>query len=90
MASLWTLAPHFTRHALAYDSQGRLWVRTGRGEPGTTVFDVFAPDDAFLGERQVDESVGTYAIAQGILVGVATHPTTEVQRVMRWEIRESG
>ncbi|MFQ5742419.1 MAG: hypothetical protein ACE5HV_02390 [Acidobacteriota bacterium] len=44
------LKPHFTINPLDYDDAGRLWVRTPRGGPDETIFDVFDATNEFIGE----------------------------------------
>jgi hypothetical protein len=53
--------PHIATNGLRYDGAGRLWVRTMRGDATSTVFDVFTPAGAFLGEVKVDAAVSAYA-----------------------------
>lgn len=80
------LRPHFLSDGVAYDGHGRLWVRTARGGPGVTIFDVFAASGAHLGEIRVDHDLRRLAIANGVLAAVAADPATGVERVLRWRI----
>ncbi len=80
------LRPHFPTDALAWDDAGRLWVRTFRGGPGRTVFDLFSPDGAFLGEIGLDVELGLWSIGHGLLVGVTEDPDFGVHSVARWRV----
>lgn len=80
------LRPHFAPGALAWDGAGRLWVRTARGGPGRTVFDVFAPDGSFLGELPVEVEIGAWSVGRGLLVGVTEDADLGVQTVVRWRV----
>jgi sugar lactone lactonase YvrE len=61
------LKPHIAVDGLRYDDAGQLWVRTMRGDETKTVFDVFAPSGAFLGEVTVPARVSNYAVAGSYL-----------------------
>jgi hypothetical protein len=55
---------HFGASPFNFDRQGRLWVQTKRwSERGDdrriAIFDVFAPDDSFLGEVRIDVPLST-------------------------------
>lgn len=80
--------PHFMGHGLAYDGQGRLWVRTARAGPDATRFDLFDVRGAYLGEVDLPVFVYPFTVGRGMLAGVVTHPETGVQRVRRWRIRD--
>ncbi len=57
------LKPHIMIDGLRYDDGGRLWVRTMRGDESVTVFDLFSPAGAFLGEVRIPAAVGRFALA---------------------------
>jgi len=80
------LRPHFAPGALDRDGDGRLWVRTARGGPGRTLFDVFAPDGEFLGELGVDVEIGAWSVGRDLLVGVTEDPALGVNSVVRWRL----
>lgn len=83
------LHPHFhARNGLAYDGGGRLWVRTSRGGPGATVFDLFGPGGGYLGEVPVTPAVTAFALGGGLLAGVVEEPDTGIQRVRTWRLSE--
>jgi hypothetical protein len=77
---------HFTAlDALAFDDQDRLWVRTERGGPGRSVFDLFSREGVFLGEIPLDAEVDHYRVSGGFLAGViVTEDGT--QRVRIWRL----
>lgn len=77
--------PHFTAHALALDAAGRLWVRTERGGMDVTIFDLFAPDGAWLGEVRLDAPLGRFLIQDSELIGVS-RDVDETPQVVRWRI----
>lgn len=81
------LRPHFGLRALAWDGAGRLWARTERGGPGSTVFDVFSPRGDFLGEVRIEAPVGAFTLGGDQLAGVVTDPELGVERVRRWRVR---
>ncbi len=55
------LKHYFYVNALCFDGSGRLWVLTGRGDEARSVFDVFTPEGAWLGEVGVDRVIDVYA-----------------------------
>jgi hypothetical protein len=80
------LRRHFSAHALSFDGDGRLWVRSDRGGLHSTVFDVFAVGGDFLGEVGVDGLLGRYAIQGDRMAAVATD-ADGVERVRVWRLR---
>ena len=81
------LHPHlFSRDALSYDGEGRLWVRTPRGGPTKTIFDLFDSTGAFLGEVVADRALTDFFLGKETLVGVTEDRDTGIQRVMRWRL----
>jgi hypothetical protein len=81
---------HFTRvfdGALRFDSSGRLWVRTPRGNfSNRTVFDVFAGDLTYLGEVMLDEVITYWHIGGGLLVA-AGFDDRSVPIVKVWAVK---
>lgn len=63
---------HFA--GLGYDDQRRLWVRTLRGEPTSTVFDLFNQNGGYLGEVRLSVRVGAFVLAADRLVATVTSP----------------
>ncbi len=82
------LRPHFLVDGVAYDGRARLWVRTARGGPGVTVFDVFAASGAFLGEVRLAGDLRRITIGRDMLAAVVADASTGVERVLRWWIEE--
>ena len=81
--------PHlFSRDALSYDGRGRLWVRTPRGGPTETIFDLFASTGAFLGEVVADRALTDFFVGKDVVVGVTEDRATGVQRIVRWRMVE--
>lgn len=80
--------PHFAARALAYDDAARLWVRTPRGGPAATVFDLFSPTGSYLGEVRAELPIGQFAVSGGRLAGVVADPDTGIQRVVLWRVEE--
>lgn len=89
---------HFGASPFNFDGQGRLWVHTKRwAERGDdrqiAIFDVFAPDDSFLGEVRVDVPLSvseSLTVIRGRhLVGVFLAEDGEA-RVGVWRIVEPG
>ena len=80
------LRNHFGIAALQYDDAGRLWVKTARGGPSRTVFDLFDPDGRFLGEVELPVAIGMFDIAGDHLVA-ATRGEDDVPQLSRWTIR---
>jgi hypothetical protein len=81
---------HFALDALAWDGRGRLWVRTYRGGPEATVFDLFGPEGDYLGEVEVPARIGAFTLGGGTLAGVMPDHETGVERVGRWRLVEAG
>jgi hypothetical protein len=80
------LRPHFDRRdALAFDTDGRLWVRTTRGAGGTTIFDLFDRTGRFLGEVTLKQEVGLFVLGAGQLAGV-TRGADDVPVITIWRI----
>lgn len=82
--------PHFDRSSLGYDDQGRLWVWTQRGDEDETIFDVFAPDGAFLTEVAVDATLkrdawASFAARGGHLAATVVHESGN-DRIRVWRI----
>jgi hypothetical protein len=80
------LRPHFFMGGLAWDGSGRLWVRTARGGPSRTVFDLFDPEGEYVGEVEVDAFLGHVTIVRDTMVAVVEDPDFGVERVRRWRI----
>ena len=80
------LRPHFGLGALAWDEAGRLWVKTARGGPGRTIFDLFDRDGAFLGEVPIEVDILAWSVGKGMLVGVREDPEFGVHTVARWRV----
>jgi hypothetical protein len=76
---------HFSAHALAVDAADRLWVRTDRGGPDATIFDLFSSDGRYLGELPLSVRVGRFIIRGDRLAGVVVG-ADEVPRVRLWRI----
>lgn len=77
--------PHFTAHALAVDAGGRLWIRTERGGPDATIFDLFSPAGSWIGEVRLDAPLGRYVIRGSELIGVS-RDADDTPQVVRWRI----
>jgi hypothetical protein len=78
--------PHFYWLGLRYDSAGRLWVKTGRGDETRTVFDLFAPSGAYIGEVVVPGRVSSFSLAGNYLV-TAGENDDGVPQVTTWIFR---
>ena len=78
--------PHASTDALRFDDSGRLWVRTMRGTDKTTVFDVFAPAGAFIGEVTLPARVDAYSLA-GSYLATATERADGTPIVVLWSVR---
>ena len=78
--------PHASTDALRYDDSGRLWVRTLRGTGRATVFDIFAPSGAYLGELTVPLKVDAYSLA-GSYLATASEREDGVPVVVLWSVR---
>lgn len=80
------LQPHFRQlRALQFDERGRLWVRTSRGLPGRTIFDVFGADLRYVGEVSIDRSIGIYSVRGGWLAGV-TADELDIPGIGVWRV----
>ena len=80
-----SLKPHFAVDGLRFDSSGRLWVRTMRGDGTHTIFDVFSPAGAFLGAVTLDGQVQLFALAGNWLV-TSGENADGVPTVTRWTV----
>jgi hypothetical protein len=78
--------PWFDWLALRYDAAGRLWVRTGRGNQEKTVFDVWSPGQAYLGETVVPGKVTAFFPGEGYLA-TAAEDADGVPAVTVWSLR---
>ena len=78
--------PHASTDALRYDDAGRLWVRTLRGTSRPTVFDVFRPTGAFVGEVTLPMQVSAYSLA-GSYLATASEREDGVPVVVLWSVR---
>jgi len=78
--------PHTGTDALRYDDAGRLWVRTMRGTTSTTVFDIFAPTGAFVGEVTMPLRVDAYSLA-GSYLATATERDDGTPIVVLWSVK---
>ena len=83
------LRNHFGSGALCYDDAGRLWVRTERGGPARTIFDLFDPDGAWLGEAELPVAIRDFDIAGEFLAG-AVRGADDIPRLSLWRIRGAG
>ena len=81
-----SLKPHATVDAMRYDPQGRLWVRTMRGDRTNTVFDVFAANGTFAGTVTVPVAVQSFALGGTYLV-TAGENADGIPQVIRWIVR---
>jgi hypothetical protein len=79
--------PHFDWLGLRYDHRGRLWVKTGRGDETRTVFDLFSPAGAFLGEVMVPGKVGPFSFGGNYMV-TSTLTEEGLPQVVLWEVRQ--
>jgi hypothetical protein len=79
--------PHFEWMGFRYDSGGRLWVKTGRGDVSRTVFDVFASSGAYLGEVPVPGRVSSFALT-GTWLATAGENSDGVPQVTLWTVNE--
>ena len=84
-ASDLSLKPHFAVDGLRFDSAGRLWVRTMRGDGAHTIFDVFSPAGAFLGSVTIDGQVQLFALAGNWLV-TSGENADGIPTVTRWTV----
>ncbi len=81
------LKRHFHLNSFRYDDDGRLWVLTGRGDESRSVFDLFDPSGAFLGELVVPGAVTRFAIGGSWLV-TAAFSDAYFPVVRLWRMRE--
>lgn len=77
---------HFLRDALQYDRRGRLWVRTERGTADEAIFDLFDPQNRFIGELSVPGRMRRFAIGGDLLAGVV-YDADEAQYIQLYRIR---
>jgi hypothetical protein len=67
------LKPHIAIDGLRFDDEGRLWVRTMRGDESSTVFDVFTPAGALAREVTIDAAAGSFSLAgRWLAAGIIT------------------
>ena len=78
--------PHAATDGLRYDDSGRLWLRTMRGAGRTTVFDVFSPIGAFVGEVKAPIPVTTFSLA-GSYLATASEREDGVPVVVLWMVK---
>jgi hypothetical protein len=64
---------YFDPDALRFDEKGRLWVRTERAPPGSTIFDVFDSAGRLMGEVRLGHTIRDYALGTGMLAVVTTN-----------------
>lgn len=76
---------HFNAHALAFDEHGRLWVRTERGGPARTIFDLFAASGEYVGELSLPVDVHRFALNAGIFAAVVSGED-DVAQVAVWRV----
>ena len=77
--------PHFASDALRYDSHGRLWVRTERGDDTRTLFDVFAVSGVFLGGVEMAGQVRHFAF-NGSWMLTTGEDADGIPQVTRWRL----
>lgn len=80
------LRPHFLVSGLTFDDRDRLWVRTARGGPERTTFDVFGAGGEYLGEVAVEAYLRQVVVAYGFMLAIVEDPDLGIQRVHRWRI----
>jgi hypothetical protein len=80
------LKPHASADGLRYDDAGRLWVRTMRATGNATVFDIFAPTGAFIGELTLPAKVEAFSLA-GSYLATAMERDDGVPIVVLWSVR---
>ena len=78
--------PHASADALRYDDSGRLWIRTQRGTPKTTVFDVFGASGEYDGEVTIPMAVEAYSLA-GSYLATAGERADGIPVVTIWTVR---
>lgn len=83
------LRNHFGAKALRYDDAGRLWVRTERGGPARTIFDLFDPQGRFLGEAELPVAIRDFDIA-GDFLAAAVRGSDDIPQVSLWRVRDAG
>ena len=81
-----TLKPHIAVDGLRYDPQGRLWVRTMRGDESSTVFDVFGTSGAFLGSVTMQGDIQLFAFG-GRWMLTSFENADGVPQVSRWVVK---
>ena len=86
MPAVAQLRNYFDYFALRFDEAGRLWVRTGRGARGSTIFDLFDPSGRFLGEVELPVQVRAYDLA-GELLATAIESEDGVPMIAVWRVR---
>jgi hypothetical protein len=79
--------PHFEWMGFRYDSGGRLWVKTGRGDETRTIFDVFAASAAYLGEVTVPGRVSSFSVS-GTWLATAGENSDGVPQVTLWTVSD--
>lgn len=75
--------PHFDMASFRFDLSGRLWIRSNRGAPGHTAFDVYDAQYAYLGQVDVPRHVLHFAFAGERLL-TAHVGENDVPRVGIW------
>lgn len=86
MPEPYAMRNHFGTGALQYDDAGRLWVRTERGGPRRTIFDLFDPGGRYIGEAELPVKVGDFDIA-GAYLAAALRGTDDIPGIALWTIR---
>ncbi|NKB90375.1 MAG: hypothetical protein GKS06_19380 [Acidobacteria bacterium] len=83
------LKRHFYVHALRYDDHGRLWVLTRRGNENHSIFDIYSPTGADLGEVSVPGMVDRFDVrGQRLLTAGITEDWVPVVRL--WDLEDSA
>lgn len=77
---------HRHYNAFSYDANGRLWVRTPRGTPDRTIFDLFDPEGEYLGEIRFGERVAGFAAGDDLFAGVV-RDADGIQHIQVWRVR---
>ena len=77
---------HFGVGALQYDDAGRLWVRSARGGPQRTIFDLFDPSGRFIGEAELPAVIRDFDIA-GEYLAAAVRGADDIPQIALWRIR---
>jgi hypothetical protein len=86
-ADIPSLKVHLIWSALRYDTAGRLWVRTMRGDETKTIFDLFDQSLSYVGEVTVSGDVTRYAFRDGYLVTAALSVDGFAQATV-WRVTE--